>query len=415
MDSWHEDLKTDDMAQEFLRFFRALMPNDRDLFYKLLEEEYKEIKKTQEMENPEQEQTNEFINDIQEEIKEIKTQAETNEFINDIKQEVTEIQAQAETKESINEPQQEAQEIKAEAHTQESSEQTQEPITQAPKEQEIDIDVEIARQKQDFIQNNQEELESLELVSNKDSELTLYADQIIFPEQTMQAFKQELQNNPNTQLDSMLTMDKVKENLAKEREFQEVFTQEVASLSDESPSMEKDRKLNPDNYFQDLMNWFDKKKLENENIPLTKKEFKEEFLEYCKSGMSENEMKILLLLANKEPSKLTKEHKDMINDGLKFNLTNAKLLDKGLETAIRGQVGENLINNNIEDFTKSVEKLKSSDNLIDKKMMEGTAQKIANKIADQTPNITQTNSQKLEAIANNKEMPKLQQGKGKSR
>lgn len=410
MDSWHEDLKTDDMAQEFLRFFRALMPNDRDLFYKLLEEEYKEIKKTQEMENPEQEQTNEFINDIQEEIKEIKTQAETNEFINDIKQEVTELQAQAETKESINEPQQEAQEIKAEAHTQESSEQTQEP-----KEQEIDIDVEIARQKQDFIQNNQEELESLELVSNKDSELTLYADQIIFPEQTMQAFKQELQNNPNTQLDSMLTMDKVKENLAKEREFQEVFTQEVASLSDESPSMEKDRKLNPDNYFQDLMNWFDKKKLENENIPLTKKEFKEEFLEYCKSGMSENEMKILLLLANKEPSKLTKEHKDMINDGLKFNLTNAKLLDKGLETAIRGQVGENLINNNIEDFTKSVEKLKSSDNLIDKKMMEGTAQKIANKIADQTPNITQTNSQKLEAIANNKEMPKLQQGKGKSR
>ncbi|WP_394980697.1 hypothetical protein [uncultured Helicobacter sp.] len=410
MDSWHEDLKTDDMAQEFLRFFRALMPNDRDLFYKLLEEEYKEIKKTQEMENPEQEQTNEFINDIQEEIKEIKTQAETNEFINDIKQEVTELQAQAETKESINEPQQEAQEIKAEAHTQESSEQTQEP-----KEQEIDIDVEIARQKQDFIQNNQEELESLELVSNKDSELTLYADQIIFPEQTMQAFKQELQNNPNTQLDSMLTMDKVKENLAKEREFQEVFTQEVASLSDESPSMEKDRKLNPDNYFQDLMNWFDKKKLENENMPLTKKEFKEEFLEYCKSGMSENEMKILLLLANKEPSKLTKEHKDMINDGLKFNLTNAKLLDKGLETAIRGQVGENLINNNIEDFTKSVEKLKNSDNLIDKKMMEGTAQKIANKIADQTPNITQTNSQKLEAIANNKEIPKLQQGKGKSR
>lgn len=415
MDSWHEDLKTDDMSQEFLRFFRALMPDDKDLFYKLLEEEYKEIKKTQEMGNPEQEQTNEFINDIQEEIKEVKTQAETNEFINDIKQEVTELQAQAETKEFVNEPQQETQEMEVEAHTQESSEQTQEPITQAPKKQEIDIDVEIARQKQEFVQNNQEELESLELVSKKDSELLLYSDQIVFPEQTMQAFKQELQNNPNAQLNSMLTMDKVKENLAKEREFQEVFTQEVASLSDESPSMEKDRKLNPDNYFQDLMNWFDKKKLENENMPLTKKEFKEEFLEYCKNGMSENEMKILLLLANKEPSKLTKEHKDMINDGLKFNLTNAKLLDKGLETAIRAQTGENLINNNIEDFTKSVEKLKKSDNLIDKKMMEGTTQKIANKIADQTPNITQNNSQKLDAIANNKEMPKLQLGKGKSR
>ena len=265
------------------------------------------------------------------------------------------------------------------------------------------------------MQNNQEELESLELVSSKDSELMLYSDQIMFPQETMQTFKQELQNNPNTQLSAIHNVNNVKENLAKEREFQEIFTQEVASLSDESPSMEKERKLNPDNYFQDLMNWFDKKKLENENMPLTKKEFKEEFLEYCKSGMSENEMKILLLLANKEPSKLTKEHKDMINDGLKFNLTNAKLLDKGLETAIRAQVGENLINNNIDDFTKSVEKLKASDNLIDKKMMEGTTQKIAGKIAEQTPNITPNNKQKLEAIANNKEMPKLQQGKGKSR
>ena len=88
MDSWHEDIKTDDMSQEFLRFFRALMPNDRDLFYKLLEEEYKEIKKTQEMSNSEQEQTNEFIGNVQQEIQEIKTQAETNAFINDIKQEV---------------------------------------------------------------------------------------------------------------------------------------------------------------------------------------------------------------------------------------------------------------------------------------------------------------------------------------
>ncbi|HIV49346.1 MAG TPA: hypothetical protein IAA33_05835 [Candidatus Helicobacter avicola] len=392
MDSWHEDIKTDDMSQEFLRFFRALMPNDRDLFYKLLEEEYKEIKKTQEMSNSEQEQTNEFIGNVQQEIQEIKTQAETNAFINDIKQEVAKLN-----------------------NAQESQEKTQESIVKEPQEKAINLDEEIARQKQEFVQNNQEELESLELVSSKDSELMLYSDQIMFPQETMQTFKQELQNNPNTQLSAIHNVNNVKENLAKEREFQEIFTQEVASLSDESPSMEKERKLNPDNYFQDLMNWFDKKKLENENMPLTKKEFKEEFLEYCKSGMSENEMKILLLLANKEPSKLTKEHKDMINDGLKFNLTNAKLLDKGLETAIRAQVGENLINNNIDDFTKSVEKLKASDNLIDKKMMEGTTQKIAGKIAEQTPNITPNNKQKLEAIANNKEMPKLQQGKGKSR
>ena len=52
--------------------------------------------------------------------------------------------------------------------------------------------------------------------------------------------------------------------------------------------------------------------------------------------MSENEMKILLILQNK--GTLSKEHKDMIEQGLKYNLSNNKLLDKGLETASYRQV-----------------------------------------------------------------------------
>lgn len=387
-DSWHDDVKVDDMQEEFMKWFRALIPDDRDLFFKTLKDEYDEIK---EMEANgymplEAAETREYIDTLQQEVQEMKDQAETKDFIENIEQEVNEIKQDVEN--------------------------TQTPLTQE------DIEECIAKEKDSFIQENKEGLKELELVSETkmdNTPITLYSDEMIFPQQQMDDYKKELANNPNAKLSDHLDMDNVKDNLAKEQEFQNIFTQEVASLSDEAPSLEQSQKLNPDNYFKDLINWFDKKKLENENMPLTKNEFKQEFLEYCKNGMDENEMKILLLLANKEPSKLTKEHKDMINEGLKFNLTNNKLLDKGLETAIRAQLGENLINNNIDDFTKSVDKLKKSDSLIDKKMMEGTTQKLAQKIQDQTPNITQGNKDKLESISIGKEMPKISMGKGMSK
>ncbi len=208
-------------------------------------------------------------------------------------------------------------------------------------------------------------------------------------------------------------MDSIKENLAKEQSFQKLFKEEIASLQE--PSMENSKKLDPNNYFNDLIDWFDKKKLDNENMPLTKNEFKAEFLEYCKNGMNENEMKILLLLANKEPSRLTKEHKDMLNEGLKYNLTNNKLLDKGLECAIRAEIGEGLINNNVIDFAKSAEKLKASNNIIDKKMCETTLPKIANKIKDQSSNLNSENTAKLNAIINNQAFPQHTKTKGRSK
>ena len=78
-------------------------------------------------------------------------------------------------------------------------------------------------------------------------------------------------------------MDSIKENLANEQSFQKLFKEEIASLQE--PSMENSKKLDPNNYFNDLIDWFDKKKLDNANMPLTKNEFKAEFLEYCKNGM----------------------------------------------------------------------------------------------------------------------------------
>ena len=319
MDTWHDDVKTDDMGQEFLRWFKMLIPKDRDLFFQILEEE--------------------------------------------------------------------RQKIKEQEHIQEDT------IDSNTKEQELE-------------KSRQEPL------IEKDN-CTIYHDKMIFPQDKLEAFQKDLENNPKAKLTDHINMDSIKENLANEQSFQKLFKEEIASLQE--PSMENSKKLDPNNYFNDLIDWFDKKKLDNENMPLTKNEFKAEFLEYCKNGMNENEMKILLLLANKEPSRLTKEHKDMLNEGLKYNLTNNKLLDKGLECAIRAEIGEGLINNNVIDFAKSAEKLKASNNIIDKKMCETALPKIANKIKDQSSNLNSENTTKLNAIINNQALPQHTKTKGRSK
>lgn len=352
MDTWHDDVKTDDMGQEFLRWFKMLIPKDRDLFFQILEEERQKIKEQEHIQD----------NTIDSNLKE--------------------------------------QEL----------EKTQQNSTIETESK--DISQQMLEAKEQFVLDNATSLQELELMQNSEN-CTIYHDKMIFPQDKLEAFQKDLENNPRAKLADHINMDSIKENLAKEQSFQKLFKEEIASLQE--PSMENSKKLDPNNYFNDLIDWFDKKKLDNENMPLTKNEFKAEFLEYCKNGMNENEMKILLLLANKEPSRLTKEHKDMLNEGLKYNLTNNKLLDKGLECAIRAEIGERLINNNVIDFAKSAEKLKTSNNIIDKKMCETTLPKIANKIKDQSSNLNGENTAKLNAIINNQALPQHTKTKGRSK
>jgi len=92
-------------------------------------------------------------------------------------------------------------------------------------------------------------------------------------------------------------------------------------------------------------------------MPISKGKFKQSFMNTASNGMGENEMKILLILSNKEPTILTKEHKDMLKEGLKLNLQNKNLLDNGLDSAIRADIGESITNAQIQDFTKTISNL----------------------------------------------------------
>ena len=395
------EIQADEMINEFKRFMHFLTPKDKDIFLKKLMEEIEEAKKRdfeEQIEAPseqntkEQQQTDEFITDMQQTIIE-----ESQNITKDSPQEI---------KEEVNQPTQtqEAQELIQEANT-DTIEQNHQPLEQT---QNLSFEDKIQNALEDIAQTHHKEFEEMGIVQNikqGDEVYKVYDNEFILPKEEKERLKQEYDNAPNKeqwQPNAVFDIDKIRQKHQDSQNFIDGFMSEVKEVNKEIPSLSDEKKLNPNTYFTDLIDWFEKKKIENLDMPISKDTFKQEFFEYCKNGMSENEMKILLILQNKEPSTLSKEHKDMINQGLKYNLQNNKLLDKGLESAIMASVGEKISNENANEFVKSMLKMEKSSNLIDKRMNEGTNQKIAKQIKENSPNLWQETNKKLNAIIDNK-------------
>lgn len=253
----------------------------------------------------------------------------------------------------------------------------------------------------DFIAQHEKELLELGIISKSPDipNSMLYDSEIIMPKDTLESIEVEFRRDPSG-FTPTISFDEVKARRLEHNNFSEICLSEITeSMQRESSnkSLDEVKKLNPDSYFSDITDWFKKKQIENMNMPMSKDTFKREFYEYCKNGMSENEMKILLILDNKEPTKLTKEHKDMIKEGLKLCGANTKLLDKGLESAIKASVGEKLTNANALEFGKTLEKAKDSKNPIDKKFIDSpTSSKLLETIKVATPKLTPENAKKLD-------------------
>ena len=394
------EIQADEMINEFKRFMHFLTPKDKDIFLKKLMEEIEEAKKRdfeEQIEAPseqntkEQQQTDEFITDMQQTIIE-----ESQNIAKDSTQEI---------KEEVNQPTQtqEAQELSQEANT-DTIEQNHQPLEQT---QNLSFEDKIQNALENFTIKHQDELLEMGILKiDKEQEgVGIYNNDFLLDQQELQILKNDYDNAPNKeqwQPNAVFDIDKIRQKHQDSQNFIDGFMSEVKEVNKEIPSLSDEKKLNPNTYFTDLIDWFEKKKIENLDMPISKDTFKQEFFEYCKNGMSENEMKILLILQNKEPSTLSKEHKDMINQGLKYNLQNNKLLDKGLESAIMASVGEKISNENANEFVKSTLKMEKSSNLIDKRMNEGTNQKIAKQIKENSPNLWQETNKKLNAIIDNK-------------
>lgn len=170
--------------------------------------------------------------------------------------------------------------------------------------------------------------------------------------------------------------------LKHDSDFLEIFEKEYKAIDANNTNKHKQEKIQiPSNnkseshkpQYTSLPDWFEKIKIEHKNFNISKDEFKKRFIQYCQNNMSENEMKILLIMANKTPSLLTPEHRKMIHNGLEASNTNSNLIDKGLQCCIKAQIGETL---NQEDRNLMKNFLKSKcDSLdpIDRKLYENFA------------------------------------------
>ncbi|MCQ2763471.1 hypothetical protein JT227_02940 [Helicobacter pylori] len=100
----------------------------------------------------------------------------------------------------------------------------------------------------------------------------------------------------------------------------------------------------------------------------TKLDFKESFLNYAKNHMNEDELKVLLVVSQKEPTKLTKEHINLIEDCLKQAHGNKHMQDKGLQLSVKSILGHQLEKEHhevLKDYlAKSKDSLEPMDNRV---------------------------------------------------
>ncbi|MBH0268595.1 hypothetical protein I6765_00645 [Helicobacter pylori] len=102
----------------------------------------------------------------------------------------------------------------------------------------------------------------------------------------------------------------------------------------------------------------------------TKLDFKESFLNYAKSHMNEDELKVLLVVSQKEPTKLTKEHINLIKDCLEQAHGNKHMQDKGLQLSVKSILGHELEREHHEALKDYMQKSKDSLEPMDNRVYE---------------------------------------------
>ncbi|MCQ2759502.1 hypothetical protein E5E12_04880 [Helicobacter pylori] len=148
----------------------------------------------------------------------------------------------------------------------------------------------------------------------------------------------------------------------------------------------------------------------------TKLDFKESFLNYAKNHMNEDELKVLLVVSQKEPTKLTKEHINLIKNCLEQAHGNKHMQDKGLQLSVKSILGHQLEKEHhevLKDYlAKSKDSLEPMDNRVYEVMRKHLDKQQAKtlKNLDSTTQSVGVNAIKEQNKANkNSEQPKNSQ------
>ncbi|GAA7795993.1 relaxase/mobilization nuclease domain-containing protein [Helicobacter pylori] len=149
-------------------------------------------------------------------------------------------------------------------------------------------------------------------------------------------------------------------------------TQEQAKHTEkeqEKPKIAPNNDIDLKDKYANLHSFFKQTELDiKQKCIKTKLDFKESFLNYAKNHMNEDELKVLLVVSQKEPTKLTKEHINLIKDCLEQAHGNKHMQDKGLQLSVKSILGHQLEKEHhevLKDYlAKSKDSLEPMDNRV---------------------------------------------------
>ncbi len=152
----------------------------------------------------------------------------------------------------------------------------------------------------------------------------------------------------------------------------ETNTQEQAKHTEkeqEKPKIAPNNDIDLKDKYANLHSFFKQTELDIKQKRIkTKLDFKESFLNYAKNHMNEDELKVLLVVSQKEPTKLTKEHINLIKDCLEQAHGNKHMQDKGLQLSVKSILGHQLEKEHhevLKDYlAKSKDSLEPMDNRV---------------------------------------------------
>ncbi|WP_100956018.1 hypothetical protein [Helicobacter pylori] len=152
----------------------------------------------------------------------------------------------------------------------------------------------------------------------------------------------------------------------------ETNTQEQAKHTEkeqEKPKIAPNNDIDLKDKYANLHSFFKQTELDIKQKRIkTKLDFKESFLNYAKNHMNEDELKVLLVVSQKEPAKLTKEHINLIKDCLEQAHGNKHMQDKGLQLSVKSILGHELEKEHhevLKDYlAKSKDSLEPMDNRV---------------------------------------------------
>ncbi|MDU9791194.1 hypothetical protein [Helicobacter pylori] len=204
----------------------------------------------------------------------------------------------------------------------------------------------------------------------------------------------------------------------------ETDTQEQAKHTEkeqEKPKIAPNNDIDLKDKYANLHSFFKQTELDIKQKRIkTKLDFKESFLNYAKNHMNEDELKVLLVVSQKEPTKLTKEHINLIKDCLEQAHGNKHMQDKGLQLSVKSILGHELEKEHhevLKDYlAKSKDSLEPMDNRVYEVMQKhlDKQQEKALKNLDSATQSVGVNAIKEQNKANeNSEQPKNSQNESR--